>query len=253
MGLVRTQGEAMTSEQLIRLYSEFFRAPKLDGTLAIKCSAPLLLDVRSSWETSNVRLLVVGQETGGWGIEHGGYYEWSGPSITCYKEFFESDRGIETLMHLYRLFNFATRQPENWRSPFWRAFRELSSPPEVEPLWSNLFRCSVKNGSVIRNCSRDELQEILESQRGLLQKEIKILKPNAVVFFTGPNYDFGIREEFEQVAFEPVARDRAGKFDRVVHEGLPDKCFRTYHPAYLQRTRRWQWLEELVHLVRSAS
>lgn len=241
----------MNNEQLKSVYSEFFRVPKLRGALAEKCSAPLLLSVKPSWEKSNIRLLVVGQETTGWGFKQGPLYNWQYPPIFSYQDFLACDRGVEALMYGYREFNFAARQPENYSSPFWRAFRELGTSLGAESLWSNLFLCSVEQGSVIHNCSQYELQELLQSQKGLLQKEIQVLKPNAIVFFTGPNYDFALKAEFEQAVFEPIDDDRAGKFDRVLHERLPDKCFRTYHPAYLHRSPdRWKWLGELVHLVR---
>jgi len=167
-----TGGEEMNKEHLKRLYSRFYRIPKLEGVLATECSAPLLLDVNPSWETSQVRLLVVGQETMGWGIDDGDY-NWQGPTVSSYKEFFESGRGIEAMMYLYQKFNFAASQPENRRSPFWRAFQELSSPPEIEPLWSNLFRCSVRNGSVIRNCSKDEFRKSWRAREGCSGRNLR--------------------------------------------------------------------------------
>jgi hypothetical protein len=239
----------MNDDHLEALYLDFFGAPRLDSALAGRCSAPLLLSVKTSWSRSAVRLLVVGQETMGWGFRQSPLYDWPYPPIFCYRDFFACDQGVEALMHGYREFNFAAKQPENYGSPFWRAFRKLGESYATEPLWSNLFRFSVDGGSVIRNCSDQELKIVLESQKGLLEKEIQVLEPSIVVFFTGPDYDFALRSEFDDVAFEPITADKAGQFDWVRSEGLTKKCIRTYHPGYLQRSGRWQWLDELTHMI----
>ena len=139
----------MNNEQLKAVYAEFLRASKLDGAFAAKCSAPLLLDVKSSWEESSMRLLVIGQETAGWGFEEGKYYRWPYPPIRSYKDLSECNQGIEALMYAYTVFNFGEQQPETHGSPFWLAFRHLGASFSVEPLWSNLFRCSVQRGSTV--------------------------------------------------------------------------------------------------------
>jgi hypothetical protein len=33
---------------------------------------------------------------------------------------------------------------------------------------------------------------------------------------------------------------------RLEHDGLPRRSFRTYHPGYLRRARKWGALDEIV-------
>ncbi|MDE3110351.1 MAG: hypothetical protein KGL02_10470, partial [Acidobacteriota bacterium] len=142
-------------------------------------------------------------------------------------------------------------------SAFWRAFRYLTEKHSFAALWTNLFRCSVeirgspgKFGSVIKNTTKTEQELLLASQRGLLSKEFRFLRPDGAVFFTGPNYDFVLLKEFPDARLEPVKRWTERQFSRVRSAELPEKSFRIYHPSYLNRDRhRWGWLEDLATLL----
>lgn len=244
----------MTQEALHSLYSGFLARAEVPPALASRLSCPLLLSMGPTWPTSEHRLLLIGQETLGWDFRSGDYYDWPHPSLASLADFQSYDHAVPALVHGYAEFDFAKRQPANYRSPFWRAFRLLrehsASSGTGEVLWSNLFRCSLDGGSVVNTATAAELQNILAFQQGLLGREITALRPTGVLFVTGPYYDFAINSEFPGATWERVPSYDPRHVSRVVHPALPDRTFRTYHPNYLARSQeRWQWLSALASEV----
>jgi hypothetical protein len=240
----------MTQAALQSLYSGFLARASVPPGLASRLSCPLLLSIGTTWSISEQRLLLIGQETRGWAFRSGDYYDWPHPPLASLADFQSYDHAVLALAHAYAEFDFAKRQPANYRSPFWRAFRlfreRATSNLIGEVLWSNLFRCSLDGSSVINTATSAERQDILAFQQGLLGREIAVLGPTAVLFVTGPSYDFAIDSEFPGATWARVPSYDPRHVSRVVHHALPDRTFRTYHPNYLARSReRWQWLSTL--------
>jgi hypothetical protein len=185
-------------------------------------SKPLLMQVPSGYGATPQKLMIVGQETKGWGPKG------AQPSVA-------------DLMGGYAGFNLGANYRRN---PFWVASHQLHralNPDAPEPsfLWSNLVK-------VDQNERRPtaEVEETV-ARLGLLAMEIGVTRPDVVVFFTGPRYDARLEATF------PGARlEEAGpKVSRVVHRDLPELTFRTYHPGYLRRSRQWAVLSELASLA----
>jgi hypothetical protein len=186
-----------------------------------------------------LKLLVVGQETLRWQYEPEGSSAAS--AIRCFKDFSTAADGVAAMWELYRWYGLGRRYPK-LNSPFWRGFRALDAAVNAErdsALWTNIFKVNV-NGSVMGNCTKAEIARLQNAQLGLLRHEIDVLKPDVVVFFTGPRYDSAIQAEFGAVEF--------GSFDGSISPsrlallrapGLPVKTVRSYHPEYLQRSRQW--------------
>jgi hypothetical protein len=157
------------------------------------------------------------------------------------------------MWEMYRWFALARRFP-TLNSPFWRAFRLLDAGINTvtdSALWTNLFKVDV-NGSVVRNCTAKEMTAIQNVQQGLLRHEVEVLKPDFVVFFTGPSYDTSIRCAFPEAEFRPLAPEfPTSTISLVSAPGLPPNTVRTYHPVYLQRSRRWSILPLIAEWVRN--
>ena len=112
--------------------------------------------------------------------------------------------GVSTMFSLYRWYGLGRRNPK-LNSPFWRGFRALDAAVNTRldsALWTNLFKVNV-GGSVMRNCTKAEITRLHKVQEGLLWHEVEVLKPDIVVFFTGPDYDPALRAEFHDVEFQP--------------------------------------------------
>lgn len=225
------------------LYQGFFKDFHLMEPLLGRCSAPLLLSPPAEWFASDLRLLLVGQETLGWGTAEGSRGE---VAISRLPEFLAAPDGVDRLMRNYEKFAFGKNYHGN-RSPFWRAFRLLQSGTGTVPVWTNIFGFDVDASSVMGSCSAEEVRAILKAQHGLLRREIEQLAPDVVLFLCGPNYDLALRGEFPEVQFTAVAGRTERQFARVRASGLPARSYRLYHPNYLNRSReRWAWLQELM-------
>jgi hypothetical protein len=170
-----------------------------------------------------VRLLIVGQETYGWGegIDHGQPVE----------------ELVDELSSWYRSFDLGAK----YRStPFWAAadqiYRALNPKAEGRAfLWSNLVKMDSGKSRVSA-----EVEERVAALR-LLQLEIAAHRPEVVVFFSGPRYDHRLTASFPDAVLEAAGP----LLSRVVHPDLPERSYRTYHPRYLRMSRHWDVLVEL--------
>lgn len=243
------------NEQLEMRYRSFHASARLPKGLARRASAPLLLYPHERWASSSLKLLVVGQET------HRQYElhesAQTGSTIRSFEDFSAAANGVSAMRDLYRWYELGRGYPK-LNSPFWRGFRALDAainPVRDSALWTNLFKVNV-SGSVVANCTRIEIAQIQRAQRGLLQDEIAVLKPDVVVFFTGPRYDLAIRAEFDDVEFLPIDSlpgqpIPGGQLALVRGSGLPRKTIRSYHPEYLQRSRQWSLISLIAQWAKS--
>lgn len=220
---------------------------ELPAELIAKLSAPFVL---SAIGPAKKRLLVLGQETYGWGgskpsdLEGRLEYWLSKPApiaaevlAAAHAELFLSD-GLKT--------------------PFWEARRALLDGlgGDWTVVWSNLMRVdtsplSTKRGwksfSSWQNLSYPEVDAICAWQAPLHRSELAALKPDAMLFLTGPNYDYCINKSLAIVKAESVLERDVRIAARL--RGLPVKAFRTYHPNYLRRRGHWDLLAQLARLV----
>lgn len=213
------------NEQLLRLYESVFpRFAALKAGIR-DVSWPLLLEVPARYSSLRRKLMIVGQETRGWG--RGEMPDVAGV-VAEY-------RGFDLARH-YR------------RTPFWVAAHRVAQAlnpegPARSFLWSNLVKASQ---SKTRPCPAVE-QAVCSL--GLLPAEIEITRPEVVVFFTGRRYDGRLRETFPGASLERLSPFVC----RVTHAGLPFHSYRTYHPAYLRRSRNWGVLDEVVGFASEAA
>jgi hypothetical protein len=133
-------------------------------------SDPLLISAIPEYVSSVKKLMIIGQQTHGW----------------------EVGENIQQLMDGYN--NFKVGKNYNHKSsPFWTTQYDLYERlnPTSEKygfIWNNLLKVDLnKNRS-------SQLEEELGKEFPVLIEEIRILKPDVVVFFTGPNYDNRIKK-----------------------------------------------------------
>ena len=184
---------------------------------------PFLIKSRMEYEQSPLKLVIIGQENDGW--------------IGPYKEFLET----KTLAEAIQLYDdFELERSHN--TTFFRYFAEIRNnispsalPNRREALWLNLFKFN--QGMSPQMIESNYREQVLQLQGDVFQKEIALLKPQVVVFLTGPYYDPIIRRFYPGMQIASVEERPTNQLARIVHDQLPDACFRTYHPSYLNRSR----------------
>jgi hypothetical protein len=235
-------------QSLNRLYLSTLENEKVSPQLAARLSCPLTMAVTPEWEASPTRLLIVGQETLGNGLFGADAVGIASQDISNFGQLVALPNvaeAIDRLVCVYRTSMTGDGAHEN--RPFWLAFNKLWDLPGFKSaLWSNLFWCALDGGSVWKNSTWPEFDEILQMQRGRLQREIELLKPTAVVFFTGPIYDTALKQEFEDAQLLAVDDLPERGFARVVSHSLPEASFRLYHPKALRMRGHWGWLDTLA-------
>lgn len=239
-------------EQLRALYEQHKTSIQgLQDLPSGKIEPLILMDVPQGWASAGQRVLIVGQETLGWDFQPGDYYDWPYAPITRLEEFLAQPASVEAMMHGYRAFEFARYQPGNFNSPFWRAHRRVRQATgeeetgfDTQVLYTNLFKTAVDEKSIVKNGTWEEADSVWRISAGLLTREIEILKPDTVIFFTGPDYDRYLELEFAGLEWEAVGEHQQRRFSKLTHAALPAKTWRTYHPGYLSRGH-WHLLEEI--------
>jgi hypothetical protein len=219
-------------------------------------SPPLLLQPTDHYCAAPLKIVVYGQETAGWDWTRDlqrtfpAYPKnWPFHDLRTFQDFLKNDDAIEGLLWGYEQFAFAKHQPPlNYRSPFWRAFREIQGWQDAGVMWANLIRMDYKGASIF-NADVKMQQAMLRQQNKVLQEELEVLRPNACIFLTGPNYDDALKAAFPQLEFKRVDDTPERELARLVHSDLPANSYRTYHPKYLSQGRRWGYLEVMRRLV----
>ncbi len=136
----------------------------------------------------------------------------------------EYTESVDTLMNIYRTTMFNVPYD---RAPFGQAWRILAtsvaSDGNGDTVVSNVCLC---------NGTWEDRKACLTWQRGKLREEIRILKPTAVVFSSGPDYEVHCPElqtEFPGLKFEEVEGRTLRQLARLTHKDLPSYTVRTYH------------------------
>ena len=75
------------------------------------------------------------------------------------------------------------------------------------------------------------------------------LKPDIVIFFSGPNYDEYISRIFSDATFENISSRNSRQLARVKSWLLPHNSIRTYHPNYLWRNGFYTYLDEISSAI----
>lgn len=244
----------MCDKELTDLYEEYKNKWQRDlqkgiitKQLAERLSCPLLLSVKGNeWTESNKKILFVGQETNDWSCKDA-----SGRQVKTFNDFLSANDSVVAMKTLYNDFDFGSHYKS---TPFWQAFNEVKAAGSSHTvLWTNLFRFCFNQGSV-RQSTQQEYEQISALNAGILAEEIKILKPMAVIFVTGPNYDAELRHSLPGADFSEFdSQYPVRTVARVKQAVLPITSFRIYHPNYLRRSRKWMILQRVLEAVGEAN
>ncbi|WP_148707836.1 hypothetical protein [Komagataeibacter melaceti] len=248
-------------KSLHSLYTDFRAKLVENKVLFPDASAPYLLNPKPEYAHADFRVLFYGQEPLGWNWskenckEYPAYGTWPYSDICSYDDFLTHSDSVDALMEGYKRFDNATHQPRNRNSPFNRAFRQVKEICGPGIMVSNVCKMSYQSDSGTSYLKSPEpLRKKFDPYQNKLRiDEINILSPNAIMFFTSSKYDDLIWSGVPELSLVP-AKDgenecRIGKF---ISPYLPCPIYRTYHPTYLQRSGKWEWIRYICDLAMTA-
>lgn len=208
------------NEELTNLYQEKMESltVKLQN-FDEKPTNPLLIQIEEeNYKNADIKIMIFGQET----------FDFEG-------EF--GSKSIEHLLQTYDTF-FNKGECYNYGGNFWNTVNDYkksiqSKYPDknIALVWNNILKIG-KEGD--KGAPSEEIIKITQQEFSVIPNEIEILKPDVIIFFTGPNYDEYISNTFEEVIFEKFDHWDIRYLSKLKSESFPLKTFRTYHPRPLQ-------------------
>lgn len=205
-------------DQVIERLSDF----ESPDAILRELNGPFLIASNDQYEKATPKVVIVGQENNYW--------------LDCDFLTFLSDQTLDDALDVYRKFDIAEYGHGSFGRYFSifrdRIYGTITDENRRSILWNNLFKLNHDGKSSI---SSPHEKAILQIQGELFVDEIEILRPDVVIFLTGPNYDHIIQRFYPDTEFQEVDGHPLNEVAMVNSERLPKLCFRTYHPGYLNR------------------
>jgi hypothetical protein len=215
-----------------------------------KTAWPLFIKSNNSYELADIKLLVFGQETGGWP---------AGGNPPPYS----SEITIEDVLKKYDEF-FNLKKCYQWEDykGFWTGIEkfieklrnklsELNNEIKIDYLWNNIVKMGCyNNGKGYQRFPFAFYEKIVKPYLNkIISYEINILKPDYIIFFSGPNPLPGY-ENSKGGRYDDILDDIFGSPKRKYIDGFDErklceiiipnvkKSFRTYHPRHLYSLKK---------------
>jgi len=244
MDKIQEQLNQLYKDYLKKIFSEMDLLELVDSD---EISSPLFLDChaeKGKYLDSDFKILYVGKENNYWVDSH--HRERKG--ISDLNNF---DNYIKGLTEIYYEFNIGF----NYSTAFFTFLDILMDElrkdiRNVGVMWTNLLRHdSCGNGRV----SPEIEQKITYDNNFVFRKELEILKPDAVVFVTGPKYDSILEKTFPGLEKSTIGKWEIGEFCSLVHKDLPKKSVRLYHPdahKWYGEDYRWKLVADISEIIK---
>lgn len=216
--MINKKLEALYKQNWESLSSKLFEINKNEDN-KLTASHPLLIKVNEEkYQNSDIKIMIVGQETNGW------YDDFTGDmniSLNGYESFFNSN-------YCY-----------SYGGQFWNGVKKFKTKIEekypnknVYILWNNI--CKIGNSQENTNRAAQYIQNVENKEFNIIKDELEILNPDIVIFFTGHSYD-NIRElKLGKVDYESINDFKESQLVKIKDSKIKN-MFRTYHPGYLYR------------------
>ncbi|TXK71737.1 hypothetical protein [Mesonia sp. HuA40] len=117
-------------------------------------------------------------------------------------------------------------------------------------LWSNVSKFSkAVEGSAIE---LEDFKFFCDNFK-ILEEEIKITKPDVIIFFTGNNWDKKIQYQIkDKIKFTPIDTEiDSSELARLIAKPFPLHTYRVAHPITLQTQGKWNYMEKIISNIKS--
>lgn len=206
--------------QLAARYLSILENAQLDSLYneANTFSGMFLPTVSEHYLVARKKVLIVGKET----------RSWANARCVIKSGRAANVEGVTAAMKRHRNFLLAPPQDSKFMQFYRAANVLLSGGKQYLPstaIWSNLFCVSSSSKSPVGTSS---FQLVSELSRKLLEAQIEILEPNAILFTTGTGYDKYLKAFFPSRTDSQVITPRALWAFKI--NGV--QCYRTSHPQW---------------------
>jgi len=219
-------------EHLVPKLTELIKDINNDLPACDKATNPLLLQTNESYLKAKTKIMFFGQETNYWHIE---------------KDEGQFHGEIEPLVKLYETF-YLKGNCFSYSGYFWNGIKrfmqllESSGNSNYGFIWNNV----IKIGKCGKGKPNSEILNIQQDFFRVIKDEIEILKPDYLVFFSGPNYDYLIKKFIEPIEFQSIGGYEKRQLCKI-ETSIKLKGYRTYHPRYLCMNGIDEYLNTIIN------
>ena len=233
----------MLNQQLLNLYSSYWDNYQRslqdiinDSSFSIKPTNPYLIHVENEndWRKADIRLMVFGQETNSW---FGTFENEISKTIGNYIKFVESG---ECWTYGKQYWNGVKRFESLLRAQF--------PNHSINSIYNNIVKTGKardSNGQGGKGFPPDYIYDLELDLFPVITKEIDILKPNLILFLSGPNRDFVLDNSFKTPKKFHLPDFTYRQLIKIDLPGV-EFAFRTYHPNYLWRNNLNRYFDSII-------
>jgi hypothetical protein len=213
------------NDQLRDLYNEKVNALELDLKQMPSATNPFLIKTLENYHSADIKIMFFGQETNTW--------------------YNNLPFNVDELMRKYHdFFDDITNRDAEIRRPFFQMYRSLREIAKIDKteksgfVWNNVLKIGKRDG---KGTPSKAIIDMTFKNFDVLQSELNILKPDLLVFFSGPDYDRFIRQSLGNFTIINLenCENRKGCSLKFENNYNPAHAIRTYHPGYLRRSGLW--------------
>jgi len=218
--LIIFAGEKMSdkiNKKLLKIYEDAINELSPSSKFDVQPAHPFLLSIPDGYERK-VKVMLFGKETNGWQED--------------------LNNNPQKAMDRYKRFWIDKESKFSNRGPLMQVFNEFQKTlgmEHVSCIWNNIIKIGKYDNS------GEPPREIIDWQQNwfevVLREELKILTPDVVIFFTGPDYDKYIKKAFGGFDVLQVINRETKQIAKIVFKDNQNFiAYRTYHPGHLRRS-----------------
>jgi len=239
--------------KLNELYLEYLNKIFTDKILfdqisKFEISSPIFLNCNSEFGKyidADYKVLYVGKETNYW------FNQSEREKCGLLDDVSNHEIYLQALTDLYKIFNIGHKYKTAIFTFMDILVEKLRLNNESSGiLWTNLLRHDhFGNGKVPFEVE----QKITYDNNYIFRKELEILKPDAIVFVTGPKYDYILEKTFPGIKYIAIKNMAVGEICLLEHNDIPQKSIRVYHPdahKYQGGDYRWELSADILEVIK---
>lgn len=230
-----------------RIWFEEIFKPYVDNNPNKNISYPFFLGVSEKYKQAKNRIMIVGQETRGWSVYKSDWTIVDSQKWTV--DYLDYQLQYSNDLRLKQMFGRRNS------SPFWGFFKQFRDA-DIVPCWNNVDKAQRWIGSKTKSLTEEielEFNRVLpNSKNTLFQMEVQVVKPDVIVFITGPNYRVTMEAalNMERGALTSVnLSHQTTCVDITDIAKLDVPTFWTYHPRHINGEKEISRLD-IVNAIR---